>query len=71
MKAEDIYIRLTDPTGKYREIVSHHRVWDRQRFLESQRKQNNKPDKPDEHRRVSIASEADYRKFMGYKEHAA
>lgn len=71
MKAEDVYIRLTDPSGKRREVINHHRVWDRQLFLENQRKQHNKPDKPDENRMVSVASEAEYRQFMGYKENAA
>nr|EKX3872636.1 hypothetical protein [Pseudomonas aeruginosa] len=52
MKSEDLYVRLTDPTGKRREVINHHRVWDRGQFLEAQRKQHNKPDKPDEHRVV-------------------
>ncbi|WP_336217285.1 hypothetical protein [Pseudomonas aeruginosa] len=29
MKSEDLYVRLTDPTGKRREVINHHRVWDR------------------------------------------
>ncbi|HEK0057209.1 TPA: hypothetical protein SMO22_001412 [Pseudomonas aeruginosa] len=71
MKSEDLYVRLTDPAGKRREVINHHRVWDRGQFLEAQHKQHNKPDKPDEHRVVSVATEAEYRKFMGYKETAA
>lgn len=28
MDSRDIYIKLTDPTGKHKPVVNAHRVWD-------------------------------------------
>jgi hypothetical protein len=68
MQAQDLYIRLTDPAGKQKPIVSHHRVWDRELFISSTRKDFANKKNEDERRQVSLASESEYRKFMGYKE---
>jgi hypothetical protein len=60
MKAQDMYIRLTDPTGKHGTVINHHRVWDRERFYEAQVKQHEDPKKKIEDRRlVSVATEAE------------
>ena len=37
--SRDIYIKLTDPTGKHKPVVNAHRVWDGARFIDSQHKQ--------------------------------
>ncbi len=34
MDSRDIYIKLTDPTGKHKPVVNAHRVWDA--FVSSQ-----------------------------------
>ncbi|MGP5352494.1 hypothetical protein [Pseudomonas helleri] len=61
MKAQDMYIRLTDPTGKHATVINHHRVWDRERFYTSQSKLHEDQAKPIEDRRlVSVATEAQY-----------
>lgn len=71
MQTQDLYLRLVDPTGRHSPIVSHHRVWDRQRFLESQRHFHEAKAKDEDKRRVEVATEADYQKFKGYKEQTA
>lgn len=71
MKSEDLHIRLVDPTGKHAQIISHHRVWDRERFIAAQRQLHEVKAKDEDKRRVEIATEAEYRKFKGYKEIAA
>ncbi|MNZ33804.1 hypothetical protein SAMN05216201_10956 [Pseudomonas linyingensis] len=71
MKSEDLYIRLVDPTGKHQPVITYHRVHDRARFLEAQRDTHERKAKGADVRRVEVASEADYRKSMGYKEQAA
>ncbi|WP_247842562.1 hypothetical protein [Pseudomonas sp. MWU12-3103b] len=61
MKAQDMFIRLVDPTGKHGTVINSHRVWDRERFYESQVKQHEDPKKKIEDRRlVSVATEAEY-----------
>lgn len=67
MQSQDLYIKITDPNGVHREIVSHHRVWDRERFLETTRAQYLKPEELKDKRHVSIATEDEYRAFTGYK----
>ncbi len=71
MKTQDLYIRLADPTGAHADIVSHHRVWDRELFLATQRQNHEVKAKDGDKRRVTVVTEADYRAFMGYKEIAA
>lgn len=36
MKAQDMHIRLIDPTGKRQPVINQHRVWDRDRFYAAQ-----------------------------------
>lgn len=67
MTGSDLYIKLTDPTGTSRELISHHRVWDGQRFIESTRERFEVKATGGDVRKVSQATEADYRKFMNYK----
>lgn len=71
MNAQDLYIRLEDPTGKHAPIVTHHRVWDRARFLASLRNTHEVKAKEGDKRNVSVVTEAAYRTFKGYKENAA
>ncbi len=62
MVHKDIYIRLTDPRGQHKDVVNHHRVWDADRFLESQIDQYQGPKvKDDERRVVSIATQEEYK----------
>lgn len=68
MNAQDMYIRLEDPTGKHSSIVSHHRVWDRDRFYLSLRNTHEIKAKDGDKRIVKVVTEGDYRKFKGYKE---
>jgi hypothetical protein len=61
MKAQDMFIRLVDPTGKHDPVINSHRVWDRDLFYTSQVKQHEDPKKKIEDRRlVSVATEAEY-----------
>jgi len=72
MIGSDLYVKLIDPTGSKKPVVNHHRVWDGQLFLASQRTLYEvKPENPADKRIVSQSTEADYRAFMGYKEKAA
>ena len=64
----NIYIQLTDPSGKCLPIINHHFVWDPERFLVSQMIQyNNEKTKPEDVRNVRITTELEYRKYKGYK----
>ena len=61
MKAQDIYIKLTDPTGKHSDVINHHRVWDKNKFYQSQVKLHENKEKPiGDQRTVSLATESDY-----------
>ena len=60
MQSQDIYVRLTDPTGKRAPVINYHRVWDKQRFVEAQRKIHEAQAKGDDIRQVSIATESEY-----------
>lgn len=72
MTPQDLYIRLVDETGKRKPVINYHRVWDRQHFIDAQRHLHEvKPEKAEDKRLVEVATEADYRKFRGYKEQAA
>lgn len=70
MQGQDLYIKLTDPAGKRKPVVNHHRVWDKKAFIESQHKLHEQPKNPVDALKVSVVSESEYRKFMGYKEQA-
>lgn len=60
LQCRDIYIRLTDPTGKHKPVVNQHRVWDAERFLHAQIKQYDTDAKPDERRLVTVTTRDDY-----------
>ncbi len=63
MESRDLFVKLTDPTGKNKPVVNHHRVWDVARFIESQHQQHDRDAKPDERRVVSESTQADYRRY--------
>jgi hypothetical protein len=67
MSNQDIYIKVSDPSGLHGAIVSHHRVWDRQRFLSAQIKAHSNADNEADRRTVTVASQREYRTFNGYK----
>jgi subtilisin-like proprotein convertase family protein len=67
--SQDLYVRLTDPSGRSKPIVSHHRVHDRERFIDSLKQTHEVKAKAGDLRNVEIVSEAEYRKFKGYKEY--
>lgn len=70
MNASDLYLKLTDPTEARAPVITHHRVWDAKLFMAAQRKLHTEKKEPADIRLASQATEAEYRKFMGYKEHA-
>lgn len=61
MLGRDLYLRLTDPTGKHDPVINCHRVWDREKFHAAQVKFYEHPKNEDDKRLVSIATEAEYR----------
>lgn len=67
MNHQDIYLKVSDPSGAHGAIVSHHRVWDRERFLSSQIKMHSKPENPSDRRTVTVSTQREYRTFNGYK----
>ena len=67
MTGSDLYIKLTDPTGASRDLISHHRVWDGPRFMAATRERFEVKATGGDVRKVSQATEADYRKFMNDK----
>lgn len=67
LASRDVFIRLTDPTGKRADVINQHRAWDPEAFVASQVKQYDSDAKPDERLLVTVATEADYRKYRGYR----
>lgn len=63
MKARDLFIKLTDPTGKCKPIINHHRVWDGARFIEAQHQQYDRDANPGERRNVSESTQDEYRQY--------
>lgn len=63
MEARDCFIRLSDPTGRYQDVINHHRVWDADRFIASQHRQYSTEAKPGEKRIVAQASKSDYNRY--------
>ena len=59
MSAQDIFIRLTDPTGKHMPTVTQHRVWDRDRFVRSQQHQFGEGARSPEDRRTVTVVDRD------------
>lgn len=64
---KDLYIKLVDPLGRSAVIVSYHRVWDEDKFLASLKKAHEERAEGADIRVVSRTTEAEYRKFAGYK----
>lgn len=56
MQPRDIYIELSDPSGKHKPVVNHHRVWDAKRFIAAQRKQYEQAEKTEDVRLVAVVS---------------
>lgn len=61
MLGRDLYLRLTDPTGKYEPVINCHRVYDREKFYAAQVKFYETPKNEDDKRLVTIATEAEFR----------
>jgi len=62
INARDLFIKLTDPTGKHPTTTSQHRVWDGAAFISSQRHLHDGPDiDPEDRRLVSLATADEYR----------
>lgn len=63
-----VFIRTTDPSGKNKDVITQHQVWDMGRFLASQTEQyQGEKVKPEDRRTVTVATEEDYRKYKGWK----
>lgn len=62
MKPQDLYLRITDPAGKHKPIVTQHRVWDAERFLANQQRSYAEQKEATDRRIVSLASRDDYKK---------
>lgn len=60
MLGRDLYLRLTDPTGKHEPVINCHRVYDREKFHAAQVKFYEHPKNEADKRLVSIATEAEY-----------
>ncbi len=60
MEARDIYIKLTDPNGKHKPVINHHRVWDGARFIDALHKQYDRDAKPEDRRVVTEATKPAY-----------
>ncbi|WP_020409863.1 hypothetical protein [Hahella ganghwensis] len=71
MQSKDLYIKLTDPTGNAREVINYHRVHDEACFIASQRRTHEQNAKGADVRKVSLATESEYKAFMNYKSQAA
>lgn len=59
-QAQDLYVRLIDPTGTAKPVVRQLRTWDRQRLIASLRKQYGEDAKPGEERQVQIITRDEY-----------
>lgn len=62
MRPQDLYLRITDPAGKHKPIVTQHRVWDAERFLANQQRSYAEQKEPSDRRVVNLASRDDYKK---------
>lgn len=63
MQAQDIYIKLTDPSGDKDPTVNYHRVWDKDKFLATQKHHFEVRAKGADKRDVSLTTEAEYKRF--------
>lgn len=64
----DLYVRLTDPSGRHSPIVVHYRVHDRERFIQHLKQTYEVKAQPGDLRSVEIVDEATYRTNHSYKE---
>ncbi|GAQ30249.1 hypothetical protein SAMD00023378_3932 [Ralstonia sp. NT80] len=62
MKPQDLYLRIADPTGKNKVIVTQHRVWDADRFLANQQRAYAEAKESADRRVVSLATSDEYKK---------
>lgn len=69
MTPRDLFMRTFDPAGVHPAIVTHHRVWDREKFLASQQAMHDKAGerKEEDFRKVEAVDQKTYRLFAGYK----
>lgn len=59
--ARDLFVKLTDPTGKNKPVINQHRVWDAERFMAAQVAQHDgEKTKPEEVRLVTMSSAEEY-----------
>lgn len=63
MRAQDVHIKLTDPTGVHPAIICYHRVWDKDLFVAAQKHQHEVKAKPEDRRDVSVVSEEEYNRW--------
>ncbi|WP_020408969.1 hypothetical protein [Hahella ganghwensis] len=60
MITTDFYLKLIDPTGRHSPVITHHRVWNRDRFIAAQKRYHEDKKRGDEIRVVSEVSETEY-----------
>ena len=62
-----VYIRLHDESGKHKDVIQQHRVWDSALFIASMQEQHQgtpqRQVKPEDRRIVTMATEDDYKAF--------
>ena len=59
--ARDLFVKLTDPTGKHKPVINQHRVWDAERFIAAQVAQHDgEKTKPEDVRLVTVSSAEEY-----------
>lgn len=59
--ARDLFVKLTDPTGKQKPVINQHRVWDAKRFIAAQVAQHDgEKTKPEDVRLVTVSSAEEY-----------
>lgn len=64
--ARDLFVKLTDPTGKQKPVINQHRVWDAERFMAAQVAQHDgEKTKPEEVRLVTMSSAEEYAAARG------
>lgn len=69
LSSRDMYIRLTDPSGKHKPVINQHLVWDAETFIEAQIDQYGRNAKPEDQRVVSVATRAEYLAYRAAGRH--
>lgn len=65
MQHRDIYVRLSDPSGKHADVINSHSVWDVDLFVSAQRERYSGPKVSAADRRVvSLATKQEYRESV-------